>query len=121
MAREWRNTARSSRPSPLEAAVELQLRALKLPPGWRQYKPLPDRKFALDFAWPEYKLAVEVDGMVHRIKERFEADAERHNLLLDAGWRVYRVTGKMVRSGAAADLLLRLLASLPASTTAPKP
>jgi len=95
--------------SPLEAALELQLRALKLPLGWRQYQPILNRRFRLDFAWPERKLAVECDGMVHRIKERFESDAERHNVLLDAGWKVYRVTGKMIRSGASAAMLEKLL------------
>lgn len=98
-----------SKPSPLEAAVELQLRALKLPRGWRQYYPIPGRKYRLDFAWPEKKLAVECEGMVHRIKAQFEHDCRRSNDLLDAGWRVYRLTGSMIRAGESIALLERIL------------
>lgn len=96
--------------SKIEETIALHIRAAKLPRPVRQHAYLPNRKFLADFAWPDRKLALEVDGMVHRIKARFEADAERHNTLLEAGWRVYRVTGKMVRSGAALALIERVLA-----------
>ena len=78
--------------------------------GWvQQFQYLPTRKFKADFAWPDKKLALECDGMVHRIKERFEADVERHNELLMAGWRVFRVTGKMVRDGRAIELVRKII------------
>jgi very-short-patch-repair endonuclease len=75
----------------------------------RQYKYLPDRKYKADFAWPGFMLAVEVDGSVHRIKERFAEDCRRQNELKFAGWHVFRVTGAMVRSGEAIKVVLRAL------------
>jgi very-short-patch-repair endonuclease len=85
----------------------------------RQYKYLHDRKFKADFAWPknmagyppEMKpLAIEVQGMVHRVKKQFESDAVKHNTLTEAGWTIYYVTGKMIRSGDAIKLVERILA-----------
>lgn len=96
-------------PSALEAMVELQLRALKLPTPVKQYRPFRDRRITLDFAWPDRMLAVEAHGAAHRTKERFYTDAERHNTLLEAGWKVYLVTGRMARSGESVPLLQRIL------------
>jgi len=47
--------------------------------------------------------------MVHRIKSQFEHDCRRSNDLLDAGWRVYRLTGSMIRAGESIALLERIL------------
>jgi len=64
--------------------------------------------FALE---PLYRsIAVEVDGVVHRIKAQFQRDREKHNLALIAGWRVLHVSPDDVRSGKALfvlDCLLR--------------
>ena len=92
---------RERRNSRIEAQLELQMRALKLP-GWvRNLVFLEHRKFELDFAWPSLKFAVEVDGHVHRIKERFNADHEKHALAMLAGWTVLRVGGQDIRNGSA--------------------
>ena len=85
--------------SVIEETLALQIRVMKLARPVRQFKPFEERKFACDFAWPELKLVVEVDGEVHRIKSRFHADIEKHALLVLAGWTVLRVGGREVRSG----------------------
>lgn len=75
---------------------ELQFEVVK---GWRRYR--------LDLAWPEHKLAVEFDGLeAHMSREQLAADRDRHNWFTDEGWRllhftavdVYRLHVAMVRS-----------------------
>jgi len=59
-----------------------------------------DRKWRLDFAWPQYKLAVEIQGGQWRHSGRsahvgghaLQRDCEKHNALIDAGWSVYTFT-----------------------------
>ena len=75
----------------------------------RQFRPFPDRKWKLDFAWPRFKLALEVDGAVHRIKATFKSSFERGFWLLRAGWIVLHVGGDQVRSGEAVQWLEQLL------------
>jgi len=85
--------------SEIEALFALQWRALKLPPAYRDFRPLEGRKLELDFAWPAIRFAVEIDGAVHRITERFHADCEKHALCALAGWQVLRLTGRHIRAG----------------------
>lgn len=76
----------------------------------REYRFLADRKFRLDFAIDTgRRLAVEVDGQVHRIRGRFQSDREKMNLALFTGWRVLHVGPEQVRSGAALALTKHLL------------
>lgn len=78
--------------------------------GWqRNYFFLPDRELELDFAWPPIKLAVEVQGMAHRIKGKWKLDIEKRALALLEGWRVLEVDGAAVRDGRALAWLQRLL------------
>jgi very-short-patch-repair endonuclease len=47
----------------------------------------------VDFAWPDIKLAVEVDGYQHHGTRRaFQADRDRQNALVARGWTVLRFT-----------------------------
>ncbi len=95
--------------SSIEAQLALQMRALKLPAAERNYRFLPNRKLELDFAWPEAKLGVEVQGMAHRIKEKFKVDIEKRALALLGGWKVLEVGGAEIRSGVAIQWVEALL------------
>jgi predicted transcriptional regulator of viral defense system len=65
----------------------------------------------VDFAWPDQKLVVEVDGYAtHGTRRGFEVDRERDRRLMLAGWRVARFTWRQVRR-ASAEELRELLAS----------
>ena len=71
-----------------------------------------DRNWRLDFAWPwpERKLAVEIEGGVysggrHTRGKGFEADAEKSNAAVLAGWRVFRFTADHLDSGYALETL----------------
>lgn len=61
----------------------------------RQYRYVPGRKFAADFAFPAHRLLVEVQGgwatgKAHGSVSGIKADVERGNLATLNGWRVLR-------------------------------
>lgn len=95
--------------SAIEETLAVHIRAEQLPRPKRQFIVNPDRRWRLDYAWPELKFACEVDGEVHRIKERFHADIEKHAWLVLNGWTLLRVGGREVRSGQAIAWLKTLL------------
>jgi very-short-patch-repair endonuclease len=48
-------------------------------------------RYAIDVAFPEARLAIEVDGWAfHGNASRFHNDLRRHNVIENAGWRVLR-------------------------------
>lgn len=98
--------------SPGEEELALHIRAYGLEPPRRQYLFAEHlgRAFAMDFAWPDRMLTVEIDGAVHRIKGRFRADLERHNLAQVLGWRVLRFSPADVKSAKAVDTVRAVLA-----------
>lgn len=60
-----------------------------------QFAYVPGRRFRADFAWPEYRLLVEVQGGIytgqaHGSISGVLADIERGNLATLGGWRVLR-------------------------------
>lgn len=60
-------------------------------PGWRQG--VPFGPWTIDVAFPELKLAVEVDGWAwHMEVDRFRTDRHKGNALTRAGWTVLRFT-----------------------------
>lgn len=95
--------------SEIEATFALHIRAAKLPVPQRDYKFMPGRRFEFDFCWVDKKIAVEVQGNVHRIKSRFKADIFKRAYALLDGWRVLEVDGDAIRSGVAIQWIERLL------------
>lgn len=89
----------------LIAQLEL-VGALSPVPEYRFYE---GRKWRLDLAYPDRRLAIEVDGAVHRIKGQFYRDLEKHQALFFEGWRLLRVSTAQVRSGAALAMVRRAL------------
>lgn len=95
--------------SAIEEMLALHIRVYRLPVPTREHRFDPTRRWRLDFAWPDRRLACEVDGEVHRIKERFHADIEKHAALVLAGWTLLRVDGRAIREGIAVKWLTSLL------------
>ena len=101
--------------SDLEAEMALFIRVNNLPEPEREYRFHPKRRWQFDFAWPGAMLALEVEGGVHMRRARhtsgvgFTGDCEKYNEALVEGWRVLRVTGEQVSSGAALDWVRRAL------------
>ena len=77
----------------------------------REFKFHPTRLWRIDFAWPERKLAVEIESSVHRIKGRFAGDIPKYNALSLCGWTLLRYTAQMVKSAQAIDEVKAFLAS----------
>ena len=60
----------------------------------------------VDFAWPERRVALEVDGFAwHGDAVSFAADRHRQNRLVAAGWQVVRTSPRALAGGDQADTL----------------
>lgn len=51
-----------------------------------------ENTYRIDLAYPEASLAIELDGGGHLRRDVWEADHERQNALILAGWTVLRFT-----------------------------
>lgn len=63
----------------------------------KEYKFHPVRKWRFDYAIPEHKIALEVEGGVwtggrHTSPKGFLGDIEKYNTATLMGWRLFRVT-----------------------------
>jgi len=79
--------------------------ALGLPVPEEEYRFHPERKWRVDYCWPDYKLAVEIEGGVwtfgrHNYPSGFEKDREKYNALAFAGYYLLRFVPKEIKSGA---------------------
>ncbi|CAN5781734.1 hypothetical protein BH24ACT3_BH24ACT3_18560 [soil metagenome] len=86
--------------SPEEAELVRELRRAGIEAPVRQFEiPLAFGAVAVvDLAWPDRRKAVEVDGFEgHASAADVEADDERQNQILDAGWELRRYSGRAVR------------------------
>ena len=81
-------------------------------------------KWAFDFAWPDQRIAVEVEGVTvvragkmfliggrHGTIDGFSEDCEKYAWAAVQGWRVLRFTPQQVKAGLAIDMLVRLFAT----------
>ncbi len=67
----------------------------------REFRFHPERKWRFDFAWPDHKVAVEVEGGQfsvgrHQRLSGFEADCDKYNSAALLGWAVLRFTSRMI-------------------------
>ncbi len=93
----------SPKQTELEATMAAQIDQSDLPPPSPEYPFAKDlgRKWRFDFAWPEYKVALEVEGGTwvggaHTRGRGYESDVEKYNVAGIAGWLVIRATNHMV-------------------------
>lgn len=63
----------------------------------------------VDFAFPEYRIAIEYEGDHHRTPEQFRRDVRRYERLQDAGWIVIRATADDVPDDPAAPRAVELV------------
>jgi len=73
-----------------------------VPAYQREHRFHPTRRWRFDFAWPEHKLAVEVEGGAwtggrHTRGNGFVADCDKYNAATVLGWRVLRYTTSHLR------------------------
>lgn len=55
-------------------------------------------KFFLDFAWPEKRLCIEIDGDLHRYEKQQINDREKDRLLKEEGWKELRLTWSFIQT-----------------------
>lgn len=106
---------RSQKGSPLEALFEQQLRYNGIKNFSRELPfAAPARRWRLDFAWPDVRVGVEIQGGTwkggrHTRGKGFESDTEKRNWAKFSDWTVLEFTSKMVKSGEALKLTLVML------------
>lgn len=77
--------------------LEKLLVSLKIPAPVKEFQFHETRKWRFDFAWPEEKLALEIEGGVwtrgrHTRGQGFINDLEKYNTATMMGWRILRIT-----------------------------
>lgn len=100
----WAKEVAAAKRRELEDVLAGQIKAHRLPRPEREHRFHEVRLWRFDFAWPEFMVAVEVDGASwiqgrHTRGAGFERDAEKLNAAAVAGWLVLRYTDVKVRSG----------------------
>jgi len=91
-----------------------QCKAHKLTPVM-EYRFHPTRRWRLDFAWPDIRLAVEIEGGTwgvsrHTTGTGFAEDCVKYNAAVALGWRVLRYTTGYVKDGSAIRDVLEIIA-----------
>lgn len=94
--------------SDIEALFSQQLSLTNLPPPIRNYLYLRGSRHELDFAWPDQMIGVEVQGMAHRIKEKFKTDIKKRAQGLLQGWKILEIDGDHIRDGVGMEWLHQL-------------
>ena len=73
------------------------------PEPQREFKFHAKRNWRFDFAWPEYLVAVEMEGGIfmpkggHRSIGKYMVDSEKYNEAAVLGWRVIRFNAKDIK------------------------
>lgn len=113
----YKNLVRKAKVTKWEDRFRTLVRGLGAPPWREQYRFHSTRMWRFDFAWPERKIAFEIEGGIwrpgggaHSHPENIERDVEKNNAAVLLGWSVIRITGKMLNvrtlySGDAAQLV----------------
>ncbi len=86
----------------------------KLPHPTPEHHFHPERMWRFDYAWPEHRIALEVEGGVwtqgrHTRGSGFVKDMEKYNAAAVLGWRVLRVTPEKLTTRGTEEMLRRVL------------
>lgn len=89
-------------------------KAKGLPVPEREYRFHPARRWKFDFAWPDLRVALEVEGGVwvggrHTSGSGFMKDMEKYNAAALLGWRVLRCTPSSLNSAGTLNMLKDIL------------
>ena len=100
--------------SDLEDLLAQHIQYAGLPTPEREYRFAPPRRYRADFAYPEKKILVEVQGGIytrgaHSRGVGLERDYEKLNLAQLNGFRVFQFSRKMIESGVAVNMIEEVL------------
>lgn len=100
-------------------------RKYQLPIAVPEFRFDKTRRWRMDYAWPEQRVALEVEGGVwirgggrHNRGRGFINDLEKYSEAAAQGWRIIRVTPDQLCTLETIELLKRALAYHPESTEA---
>jgi very-short-patch-repair endonuclease len=93
IARTWADTMRN-RPTLPEATILGLLSVCGVPFAYQH----PVGRYVIDFAFPAYHLAFELDGKAHECAARHARDLVRDRALIRKGWKVLRVPQRNLKS-----------------------
>ncbi|MFE9691764.1 endonuclease domain-containing protein [Micromonospora sp. NPDC005806] len=82
--------------SPQESRLRVRLVLAGLPTPVTQFVIERDGRFIarVDLAWPQWKIAIEYDGLWHHDTDQFHRDRQRLNRLLGEDWIVLHLTAR---------------------------
>jgi hypothetical protein len=86
------------------ATIELICEGLHIQPPVVEFRHIPGRRFRLDYAWPDHRIGLEVQGGIwirgkHSRGAGQKIDMEKNNLGILHGWRVFQcVPGQEVQT-----------------------
>ena len=100
-----------------ETMLATQIRLAGMPEPVCEFRFCPTRKWRSDFAYPERKVLIEIEGGVwtegrHVRGRGYLADIEKYNTAALMGYRLLRVTPDDVRKGRALKLISQELAQI---------
>jgi len=103
--------------SDLEELLFQHIKLVGLPLPEREYRFAPPRRFRADFAYPDKKLLIEVEGGVwvrgaHTRGGHYNSDCEKYNLATLKGFRVLRFTSNMIKDGSAINTIEKVLGEI---------
>jgi very-short-patch-repair endonuclease len=110
--------AKAAKNARFENELAFQIRTRRLPEPETQFYFAAEikRRFSSDFAWPEFRLLVEIQGGIwmrggggHSHPMHIEKDVERQQVATLLGWHLLPVTTDQVRKGEAIEILIRVL------------
>jgi hypothetical protein len=117
---------KAEKPKPSDD-FDFQARSLELPPYKREFMFAVEshqREWRFDFAWLQYKIAVEIEGLVYRRingelvcmgrhvhPEGFSEDSRKYATAAILGWTVLRFYQGQVKNREAIDFTMRVLAA----------
>jgi very-short-patch-repair endonuclease len=96
--------------------VEQICAAVGLPTPVKEYRFHPKRRWRFDYAWPEHRIAIEIEGGAwiygrHNRAKGFVNDMQKYNEAVMLGWRVLRYTPEQIKAGQWVDNLAKLMYS----------
>ncbi len=85
-----------------------QLKLCSIPAPVEEFRFHPTRKWRIDYCWPDYGLAIEVEGGAwtkgrHTRGGGFIKDMEKYNAIEMAGYTLLRFTPTQIRNGYALE------------------
>lgn len=98
----------------LEKMFLLQLMDEDMPIPDREHRFHQIRRWRLDFAYPELKIGIEIEGGVwtrgrHNRPIGFIKDCEKYNMAQEMGWRIFRYTKESIEDWSAVQQIRRVL------------